>query len=67
MLKLSNYYVWRRSDGYVGCTARNRPPGPIAEFTFDVLLVTTEWPEARERLLAERDEAHYTIVRSWET
>lgn len=63
-MNAKTYYVWRRSDGYVSCTAR--PPSNGRD-TFDVLLTTEDWPEAHARIEAERDEAHHALVASWET
>jgi hypothetical protein len=47
------YVVWRRSDGYVGCT-RYVPKG-YGTCTFDVLLTTDDWPEARALIASERE------------
>lgn len=56
------YVVWRRSDGYVGCT-RGEPHN--SRDTFDVLLRTHDWPEAHDRVLAEQDDKHRAVVASW--
>lgn len=54
------YYVWRRSDGYVGCTVGP----PQGRDTFDVLLITDDWPSARDHIEANRDEAHRAALES---
>jgi hypothetical protein len=46
------FYVWRRSDGYVSST--RYPPLDYPGQSFEMLLVTTNWPEAREKIKAER-------------
>lgn len=51
----TKYYVWRRSDGYVSSTCYNpNLPGACPGDTFDILMITTEWFEARARIAAER-------------
>lgn len=50
------YWVWRRSDGYVGCTKGRRPPSNSRD-TFDVLLTTQDWPEAWALIEKERADA----------
>lgn len=62
MAKEPTYYVWRRSDGYVSVTARQPANG---RDTFDVLLVTDDWPTARQRTEDERDARHRAVVASW--
>ena len=58
MNTLTTYYVWRRSDGYVDATTY--PPGRAYTdsngflWSYDVLLTTTDWPEARSRIERER-------------
>ena len=65
----SNFFVWRRSDGYVGCTRGSEAPrgGTIAgvRCTFLTLLETSDWGEARAMLVAERGEEHEQTVSSW--
>jgi len=51
------YFVWRRGDGYVGCT-RYEPRGePLGnEFNqFEILMQTDSWDEARELIETERN------------
>lgn len=67
----SVFWVWRRSDGYVGCTRGANPPqqqriGGLSE-TFEVLLETDSWQLARAKLVVERDDAHHDLVASWTT
>lgn len=60
------YCIWRRSDGYVGCTTyqqRNRG----SQLTFEILLETQNWDEARGRMIIERqDPRHISVVDSWQ-
>jgi len=55
------YYVFRRRDGYVGCIRYQPRLGET-----EVLFKTDTWADALDRLLAERDEKHYALVRSWD-
>lgn len=48
----TTYYVWRRNDGYVNATCYRPIEGP--GHTFEILLVTTNWPEAREAIIKAR-------------
>lgn len=57
------YHVFRRSDGYVGCVA-GQPPRNGRD-TFEILLTTPEWTEARDMLVMERDDRHRALVASW--
>jgi hypothetical protein len=60
------YYVWRRDDGYVGCT-RYDPKKMSSSSTFELLLQTDVWEEAKARLRDERkDPRHQQAVASWE-
>ncbi len=61
MARTTTYYVWRRDDGYVGATAYN----PIQKDAFEILLTTTLWSEARDAIVANRDERHFSLVASW--
>lgn len=60
---MSDYVVWRRlPDGLVSASAGRLPPrtmwpkadGEAIEVTFELLLVTDDWPTARMRIKAER-------------
>lgn len=61
------YVVWRRGDGYVGATVG--PPhsgGTEAINTFEVLLETHDWSEARALIKQERNSSEYANPeRSW--
>jgi hypothetical protein len=49
----TTFYVWRRSDGYVDTNAGSMPrsyPGS----SFEKLLETKDWAEARSRIESER-------------
>ncbi len=63
MERKSVYWVWRRSDGYVGCTKSSHDPGK----GFSVLLETPDLGEARAKLAAERDDRHRALIASWDT
>jgi len=58
----NTYYVWRRSDGYVGSTTYSPRNG---RDTFEILLITTDWPQARQCIEDNRDERHQAAVASW--
>jgi hypothetical protein len=66
----SNFFVWRRSDGYVGCNRGSQAPrgGTIAGVpcTFVELLETSDWSEAHAMLVAERGEEHNQTISSWD-
>ncbi|MBF6522818.1 hypothetical protein [Nocardia farcinica] len=47
------YYVWhRRPDGYVAATCY--PPKEREGATFEILHITQDWLEARDRIRAEQ-------------
>lgn len=51
----TRYFVWRRDDGYISATAYNPANlGVRGKDTFEILLVTENWPEARDMITAER-------------
>lgn len=50
----TTYYVWRRSDGYIGATAYDPSKWQWPNDAFEVLLVTQDWPTARQRIVDER-------------
>lgn len=58
----SIYYVWRRSstkahlNGYVSstCYDPSKRPGQTDTETFEVLLITKDWPDARALIKKER-------------
>jgi hypothetical protein len=59
------YVVWRRNssyreDGYVSATTYR--PGDytnaFGRVTYEILLITKDWPEARARIEAERKEGN---------
>lgn len=56
--------VWRREDGYVGCTAYD--PNTMGCEKFVILLVTPDWPEALEILPTLRGVVHHQLVASWD-
>lgn len=61
-LKEADFIIWRRNDGYVGCTRYL----PISACEFEVLLRTASWTEAKALMDVERlDERHIAIVASW--
>ena len=58
------YWVWRRHDGYIGCTKGRAAPTR----GFGTLSCHDEWPDAYASLVAARDgdRVHGELVRSWE-
>ena len=59
---MDTYYVFRRDDGYVDAVAYS-----VADRVgFDILLVTTDWDEAKARIVAERDDRHFAVVAGWD-
>jgi len=56
-VRVDTYWVWKRGDGYISATAYNPMKGPRTLDTFTVLLETTDWPEARQRIVDERKAA----------
>jgi hypothetical protein len=64
----SVFWVWRRGDGYVGCTRGSHLPGPDRSGPFELLLETEDWGEARALLEETRagDARHRELVASWD-
>ncbi len=56
-LHRTTYYVWRRSDGYVNASAYK--PLNYLTSTFEILLETTEWSLAYDRIIEERKNSDY--------
>lgn len=48
-------YVWKRDDGYVDASTYH--PRTYSSDTFDILLKTEDWEQARELIRAKRLEA----------
>lgn len=63
MKKEANYFVWRRNDGFVGCTRYK--PGDRQNWTFKHIAEVETWAEARPIIEANRDEKHHAVVQSW--
>jgi hypothetical protein len=53
------FYVWRRCDGHVGASNGRMPRDYVSaadtEWTFDLLLKTSDWPTARDLIQRERE------------
>lgn len=68
LMKLDNagYWLWRRDDGYVGCTRYEPRSKALGEFT--ILATSDVWDdEFVAKFEAERlDPRHIAVVASWE-
>lgn len=65
LMEPTTYFVWRRSDGYVACTAympRDNPP----KDSFELLCETQDWGEAAIVIATNRDARHKVLVASWD-
>lgn len=61
----TTYFVWRRSDGYVSCTAY-KPRDNVPKDSFELLCRTQDWGEAAIALETNRDARHKALVASWD-
>lgn len=64
---IKTYYVWRRNDGYVGCTARDAGRADHLGDDFELLLETPDWEEARKAIEHHRavDDRHEIAISHW--
>ncbi len=62
-LRQAPFFVWRRDDGYVGCTRYM----PISAAKFELLGQFKTWLEAKPAMdEARKDERHIALVESWD-